>query len=141
MMRISSKLDLEFHEFANDWPLCDDARLQEIANSIASEGQDIPIDLFEGRILDGRNRYNACILAGVEPKTREFQGTRHCSTVPRTETESNPATHSDDIPYWIRASSDALAEQAATPCGPTTDPIGRRSGQLAFTFDKTKGGE
>ena len=31
--------------------------------------------MYEGRILDGRNRYFACLKAGVKPKLEKFSGT------------------------------------------------------------------
>ncbi len=32
---------------------------------------------FQGLILDGRNRFAACELAGVEPKFEDFEGTEY----------------------------------------------------------------
>jgi ParB-like chromosome segregation protein Spo0J len=61
---------MEYHELANLLPL-DEKTIDELAGDIKRNGQLIPIDLFEGKILDGRRRWLACQRAGVEPKTRE----------------------------------------------------------------------
>jgi ParB-like chromosome segregation protein Spo0J len=65
---------MEFHPIANVWPLLDDDKLQELVDDIRKNGQLVPIWLYEGKVLDGRNRWTACRIAGVEPKTKEYAG-------------------------------------------------------------------
>ena len=65
---------LEDHPYANLFPLMSDAELQELAADIKANGQQELILLYEGLILDGRNRYRACKLAGVEPKLKPWEG-------------------------------------------------------------------
>ena len=48
-------------------------KIRELADDIKANGQQEPIILHEGKILDGRNRYLACLLARVEPKTEFFE--------------------------------------------------------------------
>ncbi len=71
---------LEFHPFANAFPLIKGARLDELAASIGVKGVRRKIALFEDKILDGRNRYRAAIVAGLidpdksyVPETEEFR--------------------------------------------------------------------
>lgn len=66
--------DLEFHPLANLFPMLSDERLASLAESIKGSGLREPIVLHEGKILDGRNRYRACRLAGVDPRCVTYDG-------------------------------------------------------------------
>ena len=66
---------MEFHPLANAFPLLEGAEFDELVASISERGQLEKIIVFEDRILDGRNRYRACVAAGVEPYSEAFQGT------------------------------------------------------------------
>lgn len=69
-------IGFEVHEFADHLPLMDDDEIQALAADIRQNGLNDPIWTFEGKILDGRNRATACLVAQVEPRYREFVGTR-----------------------------------------------------------------
>lgn len=63
------------HEYANIYPLMQEDELKELAQSIKTNGLLQPIKLYEGKILDGRNRYWACQKVGIEPIFEQWQGT------------------------------------------------------------------
>jgi len=66
---------MEYHPIANIFPMLGETEAQELVGDIKAHGQRNPIWEFEKKILDGRNRWNACRSAGVEPEFREFTGT------------------------------------------------------------------
>jgi hypothetical protein len=63
---------LEPHPFAALFPELPREELTELARDIKERGQLEPIILYKGVILDGRNRYRACQIAGVKPRIKEF---------------------------------------------------------------------
>jgi hypothetical protein len=65
---------MKHHPIADVWPMMDEDKLRELADDIQKNGQLVPVWLYEGKILDGRNRYAACKIAGVEPKTKDYTG-------------------------------------------------------------------
>src|ERR1700722_5221107 len=56
------------HRLAQLLPMMGGKELGALAADIARNGLLRPITLYEGRILDGRNRYEACLKAGVKPR-------------------------------------------------------------------------
>ena len=66
--------ELKSHPAADAWPMMDDRGFQNLLQDIEKNGQQEPITVCEGLILDGRNRYRACFSLGLEPITREYLG-------------------------------------------------------------------
>jgi len=59
-------MGLEFHEYANFFPVMTDAEYSGLLQNIRDNGLLEPIVIYNGKILDGRNRYRACIELGIE---------------------------------------------------------------------------
>ena len=65
---------MEFHPLANVFPLMSAVELAALADDIAAHGQREPIYTWQGSILDGRNRFNACRMANREPWFKDWDG-------------------------------------------------------------------
>ena len=59
---------MEFHPIADLFPMMGEEEFNELVDDIRQNGLHQPIVVYEGHILDGRNRYRACKLAGVTPE-------------------------------------------------------------------------
>jgi hypothetical protein len=73
-MRNNSATELKFHPLASLFPLLGSDELTTLSQDIIDNGLQFPITLHEGMILDGRNRYSACVMANVIPQFVEFDG-------------------------------------------------------------------
>lgn len=65
---------LSFHPLADVFPLMEGTEFEELTVDIGANGLNEPIVTHEGKILDGRNRYRACLAAGIEPIFTPFKG-------------------------------------------------------------------
>lgn len=74
--------DLQFHEAANIFPLMSDEESNALYDDINANGQKYAIELYEGQILDGRNRYIQCLKLGIE-----------CDTTDVTDLVDDPVAH------------------------------------------------
>jgi hypothetical protein len=65
---------LSFHPLANKFPLLNGGEFNEFVADIEAQGLREPITLYEGQVLEGRNRYRACLRLKREPRFKEFKG-------------------------------------------------------------------
>jgi ParB-like nuclease domain len=65
---------MDSHRFAEIFPLIEGDAFAELAADIKAQGLREPIVVYENRILDGRNRYRACVAAGIEPIFTDYEG-------------------------------------------------------------------
>lgn len=67
-------MQIKNHEYADIFPMMGEAELNAIVEDMRKNGFDehAPIVTYQGKILDGRNRYKAAQLAGVKPDFIEY---------------------------------------------------------------------
>lgn len=66
----------EVHPFADEFPLINGEEFEELVRDIKQHGQRQPIVLTADKrmLIDGRNRYRACVEAGVDPVFETLPG-------------------------------------------------------------------
>jgi N6-adenosine-specific RNA methylase IME4 len=70
-----SEMERRFHPVANIFPLLQGEEFDGLVESIRTKGLLNPIWLHpDGSVIDGRNRYNACPIAGVERRYQTWDG-------------------------------------------------------------------
>ncbi len=81
------------------FPWMSDTAIAIVADSIKKVGLLTPIVMYEGQILDGKNRWKACQLAGVAPRTVEYDGDdpdEYCWSLNALRTHYTPDVTADD---------------------------------------------
>ena len=64
----------ELHKVAEIFPPMNDEEFRVLLEDIRENGQQVPIVLHEGKVIDGRHRMKACLQLDIEPITEEFEG-------------------------------------------------------------------
>jgi hypothetical protein len=64
----------QLHPVASAFPEMPTSAFEGLKHSIKENGLRHPIVLHDGKIVDGKNRYRACVDLGIEPKVREWDG-------------------------------------------------------------------
>ncbi|HEY1088570.1 MAG TPA: ParB N-terminal domain-containing protein, partial [Archangium sp.] len=77
-------LNLKPHPAAELFPMMSEGELNDLAKDIKDNQQKRPIVLFEGKILDGRNRYEACKRAGIAPTVEQWNAIDPRTGAPRS---------------------------------------------------------
>jgi N6-adenosine-specific RNA methylase IME4/ParB-like chromosome segregation protein Spo0J len=65
---------LPHHPLAGLFPMLSPEDLRQLAEDIATVGQQEPVWLLDGQILDGRNREAACHALGIDAWTKVYEG-------------------------------------------------------------------
>jgi ParB-like chromosome segregation protein Spo0J len=65
---------IEFHPLADIFPLIEGSEFDELVADIKAHGVHEPIWLYQGKIIDGRNRYRASAVASADCPMREYMG-------------------------------------------------------------------
>ncbi len=79
-------MNYEFHRFADIFPLIEGDDFAALVADVRANGIHQQIDIYQGKILDGRNRYRAAEAAGIELVARDFRYFR-------------PELHGDPLDY------------------------------------------
>lgn len=114
---------LEIHPVAKLWPVMSDADFTALMDDIRENGQQVPIQLYDGQIIDGAHRYKACVELGVEPDTQDWDGTE-AQLIPHVVSLNDRRRH-------LTASQRAMIAEkiAVRGAGRRPDPIG--SGEVS----------
>jgi hypothetical protein len=148
---------LNRHKF-NIFPPAKPEDFERLKQSIRDNGFDpeLPVTVYQGGVLDGWNRYTACVELGVQPTFRTFEGTDEeaLALVMKTNTRRNLssgqwatiAVEAEEIVGRIRAAAEAReggrpkkGEQKPGPKLVQVSEVGKKSAyQIGAAFNTSR---
>ncbi len=118
------KKRLEFHPLANIFPMLEPKDLMALADDIFTHSLREAIVTYQGKILDGRNRYQACLMAGVPPRFEEFDDDADDAALDLVVSSNLHRRHLTDDQRAFAAAKIATMKQGART---DLSPIGEKS--------------
>jgi hypothetical protein len=88
--------ELQFHPLAALFPLIDGEELDALVADIKANGLREKIDLYQGKVVDGRNRYRALQRLGIDPSSDQKQYFRKALYAHTTGGEIAPHEQDND---------------------------------------------
>jgi ParB-like chromosome segregation protein Spo0J len=127
-----------FHPLADIFPLMEGEEFDALVADIKANGLIEPIVMLDGMILDGRNRYRACVAADVEPTFRPFTGDDPAAYVISANVHRRHLTAEqkrDLIAELIKAQPEKSNRQIAKATGVSHPHVAKVRGELEKTGD------
>jgi len=129
----------EFHPIANLFPLMEDKEIEELALDIQVHGLLQPIVKYQGKILDGRNRYLACGSVNIEPRFIEYSESDPAGFVTSMNIERRHLTPTQRacigvelLPFYEKAAKERqgkrtdISQKVDESCGRATDFVSEK---------------
>lgn len=137
---------MKTHEAASLFPLMTDEEFAGLVADIREYGQREPILMYQGQILDGRNRWRACSDLGLTPKTQEWDGEGSPTSVVislnlrrrHLSADQQKAIAADAIEHYRREAKERQREHAHTAPGKAAESLPLNSTEVKPT---ASGGE
>lgn len=108
-------VNLELHPLCTLFPRLVGAEFDALKADILANGQREPIVVHEGFILDGGNRYRACVEAGIEPQLKQFSGTNPVSFVLSANLHRRHLTPGQQAAIVASAQDWSMAQSVGNP--------------------------
>ena len=125
----------EPHEYCLAFPEMPAEQFQRLAADIRANGLLHEIVLYEGKILDGRHRYKACLQERVEARTRDYVGSDPAGFVASENSSRRHLTESQLAMVGAR-----LAEVEGQRARERQIQLGRSHGEAPLDPCGSKGG-
>lgn len=93
----------KFHPLSEYFPMLPEGEFEQLKDSIKKFGLLEPITTLDGMILDGRNRYKACMEVGVTPRYRDYFENEHepIDFVVAANMRRRHLTRAQKVQIWI----------------------------------------